>query len=296
MHDTPLYFPFTADHPVDQAAPIPIAPDQFGNGPIDARVFQFAGDDEPCFTCKHDVLAAHFDEHVGRARLDEHVDATISAFIAKRLVAEYPQRFAASELGGLSLEKLAALVPEDLAITRVRRDGDGAVAEDWLAAVHVCMPSGWSPRGMLGRSFAQVHRHVQVPSAKRFLLEHGKVKDYVGQMLACDSPHVRFTWSLQCGSARNRNPQTRDPAPPFEVDAHTGTTNAHFRVERQTLTSFADVDAALFTIRTYLYPLERVIADPTRRATLRNAVRAMPQRVLDYKHWDPRMLEFVRAM
>jgi hypothetical protein len=196
----------------------------------------------------------------------------------------------------LPFDDLAMRVCEDLAITCVRFGPDGSVAEDWLAAAHVCMPSGWNPREMVGRSFAQVHRTVQVASARHFLLQDGKVKDYVGQMLGCTQPHVRFIWTVQCGDARNRNPRTRTPMPGFARDSHTGRTNAYFRVERQTVTGFAEAGASLFTIRTYLYPLDDVVADPSRRVALRGAIDAMPQRVREYKGLNPDLIDHILAM
>ena len=287
----PVYFPLSADYSVGQARPMPLAPNRYGHGAMDGRVFQFATDMPDCLACKAQIMAEYASEHVARDRLPEQALAAVGSFIAQRLAMEYSLQFAEADLAGQSFEALAMVVPEDLAITCVDDRGT-----DWLAALHVCMPSGWSPRDMIGRSFGQVHRTVQVANAKHFLLEDGKVKDYVGQMMACTQPHVRFIWTLQCGDARNRNPQTRRPADRLELDTHTGQTNAFFRVERQTITSFPEAGASLFTIRTYLYPLDDIIAVPAHRAALREAMIAMPRRVVRYKGLDEQLVNYVRQL
>lgn len=294
--DTPFYFPLTDDYSVQQDAPEPIRADQYGNGPIDGQVFQFAGDGEAALAFKRSLLADHADRHVGRSQLGEAAESVVCDFIAAQLLREHPDRFHEADLRGRAFESLAMCVPEDLAITCVRYDQRGNVAGDWLAAVHVCMPSGWSPADVLGRSFAQVHRTVQVPKARHFLLQDGKVSDYVGQMLRCARPHGRFIWTLQVGDARNRNPQTRRPPPALQVDSAAGTSNVFFRVERQTITGFADSGVSLFTIRTYLYPLAGVIADPARRAALKRAVAAMPRRVVAYKGLADELVEYIACL
>jgi hypothetical protein len=296
MPDKPFYFPLTPNYSVGQAAPARLYPDQFGYGTIDGCVFQFAGDSASHLRFKSDLLSEHADQHVGRSGLSQHIESRVCSFMAERLLQDAPDRFREEELRGHSFDALAMLVPEDMAITCVRYGDDGQVTGDWLAAVHVCMPSGWRPAEMLGRSFAQVHRTVQVPATKRFLLENDRVKDYVGQMLACTQPHVRFIWTLQIGDALNRNPRTRKSTPALAVDSATGLSNIFFRVERQTITSFPDIGASLFTIRTYLYPLAEVIIEPERCALLKQAVADMPPRVIAYKGWSKDLVGFVAGL
>jgi len=296
MPDPPFYFPLTPDYPVGRAAPSPLRADQFGHGGIDGHVFQFASDAGTHLDHKHALLADHAKQHMGQSGLSAGVESCVCDYVVSRLLHEAPDRFDEDQLRGYSFNDLAMRVPEDMAITRVRYDDEGQIAGDWLAAVHVCTPSGWSPAQVLGRGFAQVHRTVQIPTAKRFLLEGGKVKDYVGQMLGCTRPHVRFIWTLQVGDALNRNPRTRRPADPLTVDEASGESNVYFRVERQTITGFAGVAASLFTIRTYLYPLSQVVADPRRRDLLKQAVTAMPARVTAYKGWGPELVSSIVSL
>ena len=293
---TPFYFPLGPDFSTGQAPPSPIREDQYGHGAIDGRVFQFTADSDTTLQFKRELLVDHADHHVGRVRLSPEAHACVCGFIAERLAAEYPDRFTREALAGQSFEQLAMQVPEDLAIVCAEQDADGQITKDWLAAAHICIPSGWDPAAQLGESFARIHRAVQVSEAKRFLIKDGHRADYVGQMLRCRPPHVRFIWTLQVGDALNRNPRTRRPPKALVIDGESGEPNVWFRVERQTLSAFPEVGAVLFTIRTYLYPLAEIMVDERRRAALKQAVTDMPERVLAYKGWGEPLVAYLKKI
>jgi hypothetical protein len=59
------------------------------------------------------------------------------------------------------------------------------------------------------------------------------------------------------------------------------------RVERQTLSVLERTGAVLFTIRTHVYPLRRVVAAPGAAARLAEAVREMPAEMRLYKSFAP---------
>lgn len=294
--DVPFYFPLTPDYSVGQSPPTLMRSDQFGHGDMDGCVFQFAQDTAERLRVKRDVLSRWGDQHMGQCDMSKAAESRVCDFIVERLRRDAPGRFSESQLQGQSFDALAMLVPEDMAITCVDTDAEGEVTRDWLAALHVAIPSGWDPAAMLGRSFGQVHRTVQISEAKRFLLDQGKVKPFVAEMLACESPHVRFIWTLQIGDDLNRHPKTRCSPQPLRIDASAHQSNVFFRVERQTITGFADVGASLFTIRTYLYPLAEVIENEQRRALLRQAVIDMPPRVISYKGWSDELVAFVTQL
>lgn len=281
----PFYFPLTPEYPTGQAAMRAIASDQFGQGATDGYVFQFDDRTDVYLQLKSTIVDHHGEQHVGRDRFEDTVESKINAFIVDRLMRQHPDRFDKADLRDLGFEQLAMLVPEDLTVSCVLD------STDWLAAAHVCFPSGWSPREKLGESFARVHKTVQITEPRHFLIDDGEVRNFAGEMVAQTETAVRFIWTLQVGASLNRNPQTREPQPQFTPNAE-----IFFRVERQTVTGFTGVGAALFTIRTYLYPLNEVIADADRLRTLRAAIDAMPERVLRYKGWDARMVEHVLAL
>lgn len=281
----PFYFPLSPEYPVGRAALRPIGANQYGHGATDGHVFQFDERSDGYLQSKRHIVDHHGEAHIGRERFSEPVERAVNAFIVERLLVEHPERFDENELRGLSFEQLAMRVPEDLAVSCV------SGSEDWLAAAHVCFPSGWSPREKLGESFTRVHKTVQITGPRHFLVDDGKVRDFAGEMVAQVETGVRFIWTLQVGAAFNRDPQTREAQPAFDADA-----DLFFRVERQTVTGLPDVGAALFTIRTYLYPLDEVVRDADRLRTLQTAIEAMPPRVLRYKGWDARMVDYVKSL
>lgn len=289
--------------------------DQYGNGTIDGCVFQLDAYRDHYIDEKRRVVESFRAQHVCRGGPDEYehaagaVEGAACAFIRERLAAEYGGVFTEDVLAGKSFDELAMIVQEDLAIhcappvvgaTHAGIKTGSTTGDDWLAAAHVCFPSGWNPAQKVGRSFAAIHAPVRV-RARSFLMEDedgggetGGRRDYVGGMVRAERPHVRFIWSLQCGDRLNQNPAIPGQREPFAVNARGGP-NTHLRVERQTITALivpGDVcRAALFTIRVYLYPIPEVIADEERRAALREAIEQMPVWQRRYKNWDGQMVK-----
>lgn len=299
---TPLqYFPIpgaAAGYSMDRDFAFPMRESQYGHGAADGLVFQIDENYQHYIDEKRRIFERFRGDHFCRAAADgnENVAAAVESaacdFIRRRLVAEHGDRFTAANLAGRTLDELALLVQEDLAIHCLAADG----SRDWLATAHVCFPSGWNPAEKVGRSFAAIHAPVRV-HAKSFLSESetggGGLRDYAGSMMRAPSPHIRFVWSLQCGCRLNQNPAIPGQREPFHLSS-TNLPNTHLRVERQTITTLtvpaALCHAALFTIRIHLYPILDVIADPHRRAALREAIHAMPPWQRRYKNWDPKMM------
>lgn len=304
------YFPFlgaAAGYSSDRSFAFPMTCDQYGNGAADGVVFQIDDNHGRYLAEKRSILDRFASQHVcradasgrapaagttGAADVAAALESAACTLIRHRLLAEHGDRFNAADLAAKSFDELAMMVQEDLAIHCATADG----GRDWLAAAHVCFPSGWNPAGKVGRSFAAIHAPVRV-QARSFLSESetggGPLRDYVGSMMRADSPQVRFVWSLQCGRRLNQNPALPAQREPFHLDPG-GRPNTHLRVERQTITALslpADLcRAALFTIRIHLYPILDVIADDQRRAALRDAIGAMPPWQRRYKNWDERMI------
>jgi len=266
LDDPPLYLPFSTrcDYPVEQRLHR-LQHDRYGQGEADAAVFQFDRTRDRCLALKREIVATQPQRHVLRDDLPRDVETAVCAFIAEQFCVD-----------PAPLDDLALRVQEDLAITVT----DGPA--DRLAALHVCFPSGWAPQQKIGRSFMEVHRPVR--STVRF--DQRSSAAFVRAMVHARPPRVRFIWSLQCGDTLNRHPLL--PAAPFTPEHP----NGYLRVERQTMTGFADLAAALFTIRTYLYPLDPILSDPPLRGDLQAAVAAVqrdPQRAA-YKNWDRQLV------
>ena len=167
-----------------------------------------------------------------------------------------------------ALDFLAMNVQEDLSILAVHPE----TGSDFLAAIHVLLPEKWNPLGKIGRDFAAVHAPVagsgpMIASAPRLIsavVERG--------------PFARFVWGVTPSEKLDHHPNlppedglTDDPAQFF------------LRAERQTLHGFAAQHGALFTIRTYLYPLCELLDTPARSAALAAGLRTMTPAQLEYK-------------
>jgi hypothetical protein len=87
---------------------------------------------------------------------------------------------------------------------------------------------------------------------------------------------VRFVWTLSADDVLDHHPD-EGVRTAWTSESRSG----WLRVERQVTVPFSDVNAALFLIRTYLYPFESLACEEQR--DLRSALRAMPDAVRRYK-------------
>ncbi len=167
-----------------------------------------------------------------------------------------------------ALDFLAMNVQEDLSILAV----DAQTGTDFLAAIHVLLPERWNPLDKIGRDFAAVHAPVAgsgpmiatAPKLVKAALEHG--------------PFVRFVWGVTPSGKLDHHPNL-PPEPGLSDDP----AQFFLRAERQTLHGFAAQHGALFTIRTYLYPLCELLDTPARSAALAAGLRTMTPAQLEYK-------------
>ncbi len=189
-------------------------------------------------------------------------------FLNTRLNSEYPNKFKRSD----DFDEIVSQIQEDVAV--VQLDGE----RDWLAAIHLCSPNHWDPRTKIGRPFNEIH--VPVPGIER------TVKNYpvMLKMIVEKDVFTRFAWGIATDMRLNHHPE-----PPPDVDAtawkgrRVADENTEFfvRVERQNLIGLKDVNAFIFTIRTYFYNVADLNSDE--RASLATAVKSMTEESLEYK-------------
>lgn len=264
-----------------------------GAGPADRHVFQI-DDDFPRYRREKQATRRRRpgDFYLRSPNLGDGVLAAVTGFIARRLAEEHPERFTL-EPGRLAcaltgdvvrldnpstpsgpfldaLDALAMQVQEDLAI--VRLDADRDADREWLAAVHLCFPNGWSASEKVGRSFADVHAPVAGMDALR---RQGPA--LVRTMVNAADGLVRFAWGITFAPDLDRHPDR--PAAPFDPARPA----AFLRVERQTTWGFARLGAALFTIRTYVTDVATLRRDPARALPLAAALRSMTDASAAYK-------------
>jgi hypothetical protein len=170
------------------------------------------------------------------------------------------------------LELASRLVQEDLCIIELRDD------TPFLTAGVVCFPSRWRLRDKIGRPLLDIHGRVP------FYAE--KLGRPVNRFMAMVKPGhiaVRYNWSL------HDDPTLFQLGGKFRVDRNEQITprnagdSVFVRVERQTLTRLPETGAVLFTIRTHVYPLARITAQPEIAARLAEAVRVLPPETVLYK-------------
>ncbi|WP_202314756.1 heme-dependent oxidative N-demethylase family protein [Mesorhizobium sp. L-8-10] len=176
----------------------------------------------------------------------------------------------------------ARLVQEDLVLMRKGEDG-------WrLAAATLCFPASWSLQEKIGRPLQDIH--APVPGFGRGT----RTADIIGRIfdnLAAARPVERRNWSLQAGgdlykplsgAERTERAVVRPSRfPEADIAAH-----AFMRVERQTLRKLPESGDILFTIRTYLDPIERLARHPDRAriaASFADQLAALEGSQLDYK-------------
>jgi hypothetical protein len=274
----------------------------FGNGRADERVFQldaeFAHYRAEKLRRRRELLSRYVAVAKANQAEREIVDEVLR-HMAVRLAVEYPGLFDVSDRlrckltretieltsgkvaesssrvkpGYVSLlDAIACQVQEDLAVVRV----DRVTGRDWIAAIHLCFPNHWAAEEKAGTSFAAAHAPVAgiEPIAAR-------AGEYARMMVDTKHELVRFAWGVATDTRLAHHPA--DPTPGRRFDP--AKPAAFVRVERQTITGFPALSAALFTIRTSFVDVTTLSAD--HRHALAASVRSMSPESLAYKGLAP---------
>jgi len=224
--------------------------------------------------------------------------AAVNSFIFNQLLLEHPQQFRAASdtrlFNSLTKEQIAfdlervtvesdtylsafdALchqVQEDLAVVQM------TPKSDYLAAVHLCAPNYWSAAEKIGNPFDVVHKPVadmeQTTAHYRNILD-----TIVGKR----GPYTRFGWGIGTDNRLNHHPEPPPGVDPVTWRGRTLSdrdTPIFIRVERQNLVGFPEVNAFLFTIRTFFYNVDDLSAHE--KQLLWQSVQSMSPATLKYK-------------
>jgi dimethylamine monooxygenase subunit A len=169
-------------------------------------------------------------------------------------------------------EFVALLVQEDLVV--LRHEPSPAIME----AMHVLFPSAWNPAEKVGRSFAEVHAPV-VHSEKLVAAGEELMRTVVQR-----GPFIRWAWGLHRDGELCHHPvlhqQPEEPIAPTPDQAAAAT---WLRIERQTFIPMPDIGRAVFTIRTFVEPLQQLADDLNGCAALASAIAGMSDEALVYK-------------
>lgn len=267
----PRYFPFM--HGVyDVKAGITALGRDLGNGALDAQVFQ-VDEQFDVYRAAKQAAASNARCHILQDGFSAETRLTIEGWIIRRLEEEYPGRFGGRPFDS-GLDGVAMSIQADLAVLQVDERGGNR-----LAYLNVAMPSGWAPEEKIGKPFDRVHApvpHIGPINAKQDAIARLMVNATRGA--------VRFAWTITTDSALNHHPERdRSIEHPTPLPDHPPG-EPLLRVERQVIWGFPEHLAALFLIRTYLYPFQALQTD-VRRA-LAQAVAGMSQASLSYKNMD----------
>jgi len=182
------------------------------------------------------------------------------------------------------LDMAGRLVAEDLCLLQASDEGYR------LIGASLCFPNRWRLEEKIGRPLDVIHAPVPglAPALER------PIKHFFAA-LKPDRILARVNWGIADDPARFQ-PIGRD------ADAAITAANAgaalYLRVERQTLRRLPQSDAVLFTIRTEITPLDRVIATRDDAGDLAGAIREMSPAMLRYKHLSaivPALLAWLEA-
>ena len=174
------------------------------------------------------------------------------------------------------LTAAALLVQEDLCLLELRE------GVPFLVAGTLCFSPGWRLQEKLGQKLGDVHRTVPF-YAERL----GRPVDRLMRHLQRGKLVERLNWGLYDNDALFRPGRhfvaARNPA----ITPDNALDRIYLRVERQTISVLPRTGAVLFSIRTHVYPLRRVVAVEAAAARLEAAVRALPPEMALYKSIAP---------
>lgn len=174
------------------------------------------------------------------------------------------------------LEVAGRLVQEDLCLLRLSEQCP------ILDAAVLCFPSRWSLAEKLGQPLAAIHTRVPFYGERL-----ARPVDRLMPNLREGKLVVRLNWGITDDPALFAESRKFRSEHNADVTAANAGDRIWLRVERQTLRQLPRSGAVLFGIRTHLYPVGRLAADPKVAADLAAALRALPAEMALYKSLPP---------
>jgi dimethylamine monooxygenase subunit A len=276
----------------------------FGNGQADQQVFQFDQNFADYQSVKLRDRAERLEKYYQTCHYCDHLATAIARLILDRLSQEHPEYFHLQNLEGKfvlnciltgeilhfdkalrllhhtpvnppyasALDALAAQIQEDVVV--ICRANE----RDWLSAIHLCAPNYWSAEQKIGKTFAEIH--APVVGMERI----NQRSSAIVNILISHGAWVRFAWGLTTDTRLNHHPT---PPPHIAQADWQGrcfdpiNPRLYLRIERQVIWGLPNLDAALFTIRTYFRNCQTL--DLEMREKLGMAIASMNPQSLAYK-------------
>lgn len=133
-----------------------------------------------------------------------------------------------------TFENIALQLQEDLAIQRIDEQ------TDWLAAAHVCFPSGWLPEDKIGKPLSEIHAPIPGMNLKN--------SRKLAETMCQTGPFERFVWGVKFSKDINGHPSR--PQPQFDIKNPI----TWIKVERQITVPFSEHNAGLFVLKQMIIP------------------------------------------
>ena len=171
-----------------------------------------------------------------------------------------------------SLDSLASQIQEDIAVLSYS-------GKNWVSALHICLPSYFDPRNVIGKDFTALHKPV--PDFND-IGDHNKIV----QAMINYGPFVRYNSSFVSDNRLNHH-----PIPPAWLNKpdklkwkgkdFRSENELYLRVERQITIPLSEIESSIFLIRPYIYPLS--ILNKEDKIRLARELNSISELVLEYK-------------
>jgi dimethylamine monooxygenase subunit A len=276
----------------------------------DKLVFQIDDLYNDCINNKLDCRKENIHKYFCQHELKSETASIVNRYIVTQLFSEHPSIFDLHNVGDdflfsnkktkeelrwntdwinisgdkyLSLfDALCSQMQEDFAICQLDND------KDWMAAIHLCAPNHWAAADKAGRSFDIVH--APVPGMEKNMKHYFKMLCTIINK----GPYTRFAWGISTDNRLNHHPEApagTDNDYWYGRSMNENNSELYVRVERQNLIGFPDVNAFLFTIRTYFYLVDEL--NKEEKLALLYAIENMSPESLEYKGLSDKK-EFLR--
>ncbi|EJU05041.1 hypothetical protein DACRYDRAFT_93402 [Dacryopinax primogenitus] len=183
------------------------------------------------------------------------------------------------------------LVQDDLFITLEGRDG-----KYYFQAGSICTGGFWRMEDKIGKALDDIHRGGNVPQYDT-KLQPSLTRFF--RKLQTDKPVLRNNYFIQIDRALAWSEPTNGAEDAFDEGTHepnrelrgdfsppeptVDVRTVHFRTERQSLRRMPRTGAVLFTVRTYIEPVTKLVEEPGVPGRLASAVRGFPEDIFVYK-------------
>ena len=297
MTNTPLqYFPVSSN-PFEFKSGLRVI--KSGSNAED-KIFQIDTEWQQYRQAKMAAHAERLDKYVCSQQLSSAAESRATLYILNQLTREHPEQFKLAQaqinarlhchLSGEqlhfdqslqlisnnkyqnALDALSCQVQEDIAIIERHKQ------KDFISFLHLCLPNHWAAEDKLGQSI--IDAHLPVPKMDKINQQTPKLIN----ALIHKGPFERFTWGIATDKRLNHHPIAPDGIEQAEWQGRKfdpDKPELYLRIERQTTTGLAEVNAFIFTIRTYHRSVKNLTSDEL--AILKHAILTMPDTVKVYK-------------